>query len=615
MRKSTLLIFTIIFSYLNPAFSQLVSRVDPPNWFSGFEEKEVELLVYSNDPNVNFSIEKSDKKFAKILNQEKAPLNNYYYLRICISKQPEDQLISIVAKNGITSQTIPYSIRPKQQNPKGINQSDAIYMVFPDRFSDGSPANNQVPNYFQNVQRQELKGRRGGDLTGISNHLDYIANQGYTALWLNPIVENNEKIDSYHGYATTDSYIVDPRIGNKQDLDVLTNSMNLHAMKHVWDIVYNHWGDQHLLFKQMPDSAWFHWTPSFMRTSYRAETLMDPYASKSDKNAMSNGWFDTHMPDLNQTNPHLATYLIQNSIWWVETAHIDAFRIDTYSYPDQIFMAKLNKTLKTEYPNLFIFGETWVQGSPIQAWFTQGKYLHQSYNSHLDGTTDFQLYFALSKGLNENFGWEEGFRRIELTLSHDFIYKNPENLVTFLDNHDLARIYSVLNEDLSKWEIAQAMLLTLRGIPCEYYGSEILMTGFCDPDAHVREEFPGGWTDHPTNLFDAKNRSPKQEEAFQFLSALLKYRKSNAWMTQGSLLQFVPEDNTYVYFRVSKAQHKALMCVYSLNEQPVNLKLERFKEILPAGVTGKNILSNQNILLEKEIELPAKSVQLIEFNF
>ncbi|MFM7683335.1 MAG: alpha-amylase family glycosyl hydrolase, partial [Bacteroidota bacterium] len=350
----------------------------------------------------------------------------------------------------------------------------------------------------------------------------------------------------------------------------LTSAIHKLKMKHVWDIVYNHWGDQHKLFKVLPDSNWIHWHSNFTKTNYRAETIMDPYASNFDKNTMSNGWFDNHMPDLNQQDPHLALYLIQNSIWWIESAQIDAFRIDTYSYPDQLFMSKLNQAIKLEYPKLFCFGETWVQGSPIQAWYTQSNRLNTSFNSYLDAVTDFQLFYAITKGLNENFGWEEGLRRIELTLAHDYLYDNPENLVTFLDNHDLPRIYSVLNENLNKWKMAHALLLTTRGIPCIYYGTEILMTGFCNPDAHVREEFPGGWKDHNLNLFNQINLNSNQQIAYNFLQKLMNYRKENTWMSNGELKQFVPQDNTYAYARIDKQGKKALLCLFNLN--PENYK-------------------------------------------
>ena len=488
-------------------------------------------------------------------------------------------------------------------------------MVFPDRFANGDLSNDSVANYFQGAQRNELKGRRGGDLKGIQNHLDYIADLGFTALWINPIVENNEKRDSYHGYTTTDSYLIDPRIGTLEELKSLTSSMKKKEIKHVWDVVYNHWGDQHRLFREMPDSNWFHWFPTYTKTNYRAETMMDPYASEYDKNLMANGWFDNHMPDLNQQDSHLSKYLIQNSIWWIEMGNIDAFRIDTYSYPDQLFISKLNASLKDEYPNLFLFGETWVQGSAVQAWFPEGKKVGQSFDSKLDGVTDFQLYFAMTKGLVEPFGWEEGLRRIELDLAHDHLYANPENLVTFLDNHDLARIYSLLNKDFEKWKMAHAMLLTLRGIPCLYYGTEILMTGFCDPDAHVREEFPGGWPDHKVNAFEKNGRTEIQNEAFDFIQTLLNYRKKNEWLATSRLTQFVPNDNTYAYARKSADGKKALLCVYNLNGNTFDFPMESLKEITLNLNTGKNILTGEAVSWKKTLSIPSKGFTLIDISF
>ena len=363
MKKSSLFLFTTLLFITSIAQNQdarIIDRIDPPNWFSGMENPTVELLIYLNsDAEIQFELEKKSKAFACINHVEKSKLNHYYFVELTIKKQPKNNELSLIASNKRTGtvENFKYQITPKSYHPLGLNQTDAIYLVFPDRFSNGDPNNESFSSYFQKTERNELKGRRGGDLKGIINHLNYIEELGFNALWLNPIVENNEKIDSYHGYATTDSYFIDPRIGNISDLNELTNLMGQKKMKHIWDVVYNHWGDQHKLFLEMPDSAWFHWHPTFTKTNYRAETMMDPYASAFDKSTMANGWFDHHMPDLNQQNPHLAKYLIQNSIWWVETAHIDAFRIDTYSYPDQAFMANLNATLKIEYPNLFNFGE------------------------------------------------------------------------------------------------------------------------------------------------------------------------------------------------------------------------------------------------------------------
>jgi glycosidase len=576
-----------------------------------------ELLFYTLDSeNITISLDQRSQSCAQILSVEKSKLNNYYFVEVSLLNQPKENVIFFqIEKDGQFGMCIqPYYIYPKSAKPQGLSQKDAMYMVFPDRFANGQTENDSIPKYFQGAQRQELKGRRGGDIQGISDHLEYISNLGFTGLWINPLVENNEKRDSYHGYATTDSYLIDPRFGTLNQLQDLTEDMRKMKIKHVWDVVYNHWGDQHQLFREMPDSNWFHWFPTYTKTNYRAETMMDPYASEYDKNLMANGWFDRHMPDLNQQDPHLSTYLIQNSLWWIEMGNIDAFRIDTYSYPDQLFMSKLNAALKNEYPNFFLFGETWVQGSAVQAWFPEGKKVHQNFDSKLDGVTDFQFYYSVTKGLTEPFGWEEGLRRIELNLAHDHLYAHPENLVTFLDNHDLARIYSVFNKDFGKWKMAHAMLLTLRGIPCLYYGTEILMTGFCDPDAHVREEFPGGWSDHKVNAFEKKGRTEIQNEAFDFIQTLLNYRKKNEWLATSKLTQFVPNDNTYAYARKSADGRKTLLCIYNLNEQIFDFPMEFLKEITLNSYTGKNVVSGESVTWKKTLAIPPKGFYLIEIS-
>ncbi len=610
------------FGQNTPFFEQTappsVDRIDPPNWFSGMSNRAVELLFYCKDSNeLSISIHPESEQYASLLKVEKSKLNNYYFVSLKINSQPKDNNIYFIVKAAGSSGSLmlPYCIAPKSAEPKGLSQEDAMYMVFPDRFANGNSKNDSIANYYQGVHRDELKGRRGGDIQGIIQHIDYISDLGFTALWINPIVENNEKRDSYHGYATTDSYLIDPRLGTLEELYKLTSSMRKKEMKHVWDVVYNHWGDQHRLFREMPDSNWFHWFPTYTKTNYRAETMMDPYASAYDKNLMTNGWFDKHMPDLNQQDEHLSKYLIQNSLWWIEMGKIDAFRIDTYSYPDQLFMSKLNAAVKTEYPNFFLFGETWVQGSAVQAWFPEGKKIGQNFDSKLDGVTDFQLYFAMTKGLTEPFGWEEGLRRIELDLAHDHLYSHPENLVTFLDNHDLARIYSLLNKDFEKWKMAHAMLLTLRGIPCIYYGTEILMKGFCDPDAHVREEFPGGWPDQKVNAFEKKGRTEIQNEAFNFLQTLLNYRKKNEWLSTSKLTQFVPNDNTYAYARKSADGKKALLCIYNMNEKAFDFPTESLQEITLNSENGKNILNGESIVLTKTINVPSKGFYLIEISF
>lgn len=379
----------------------IIERVDPPNWWVGMETDTIELLVMGANI-AEYEISTSEK-FIKIAQQETAKNKCYKYVTLVIEKgQTADEIeFSLIKKGNKKPSKFKYPLLNRSGfKPAGLNQADNMYLVFPDRFANGDPSNDNKEGMLEKADRSALKGRHGGDLKGIENHLDFIESMGITAIWYNPILENNQPYESYHGYAATDSYKVDPRLGTNAQFKLLSKKLHDKGIKTVWDVVYNHWGNEHYAFKNLPDSNWVHWFPEFTRTNYRTELLMDPYASERDKKILKDGWFDKHMPDLNQQDPHLAKYLIQNSIWWIEYAEIDAFRIDTYPYPDQKFMSDLNKALKKEYPSLHIFGETWVQGSPVQAWFTKENNLNKEFDSQLDGVTDFQLYFAITKGLN-----------------------------------------------------------------------------------------------------------------------------------------------------------------------------------------------------------------------
>ena len=536
------------------------------------------------------------------------PNPQYLQLRIQIPNTVEDQIVEFTFISGLHRWKLDFPILQRSgYQPKGLNADDMIYMVYPDRFSNHNLENDSVAGYYQGVNRKGRKTRHGGDLAGIDYHLEYIPSTGATALWLNPILENNQPIDSYHGYATTNSYLVDPRIGSNQEFQKLVAKCHRQDLKMVWDVVYNHWGNEHYLFKNCPDSAWFHWFPSFTKTNYRAETLMDPYASDYDKNIMSNGWFDTHMPDLNQSNPDLAQYLIQNSIWWIEFAGLDAFRIDTYAYPDQVFMASLNESIKKEYPQFFLFGETWVQGSPVQAWFTQNQ-CSASLNSHLDGVTDFQTYYAITKGLNEPFGWEEGLRRIELTLSHDVIYDNPMNNVIFLDNHDLNRFFSLVNKDVNKWKLGIGLLMTLRGIPCVYYGTEWMLEGYTNPDDLVRQEFSGGWQGDHKNYFYHYYVSREELDLNEYYNTLAFFRKQ-ANFSKLKFKHFVPEDNLYVYFRYNT--DKSYLCIAN-PEGKKNLSSQRFQEMFNGYNVLNGVIHPTHQSIDDNIELSGEPFEIFE---
>ena len=582
-------------------------QCDPPNWWVGMKMNEITLLVRGE----NFAGVKEIKSSASsitIRSWKIMPNPSYIQLSIQIAESLQEQTVQFTFISGLQRWKLDFPILERSgYQPKGLNGDDMIYMVYPDRFSNHNVLNDSVPGYYQGVNRKGRKTRHGGDLAGIDDHLEYIPSTGATALWLNPILENNQPIDSYHGYATTNSYLVDPRIGSNQEFQKLVAKCHRQELKLVWDVIFNHWGNEHYLFKNIPDSTWFHWFPTFTKTNYRAETLMDPYASEFDKNLMSNGWFDTHMPDLNQSNPDLAQYLIQNSIWWIEYASLDAFRIDTYAYPDQTFLAQLNEAVKKEYPQFFLFGETWVQGSPVQAWFTQNQ-CSASINSHLDGVTDFQLFYAITKGLNEPFGWEEGLRRIELTLSHDVIYDNPFHNVIFLDNHDLNRFYSVINKDVNKWKLGIGLLMTMRGIPCVYYGTEWLFEGYTNPDDLVRQEFSGGWKGDLKNYFTREQLNPQEITMNHYFKTLSLWRK-DAHFNGLKLKQFVPDDNVYVYFRYN--EKKTYLCIAN-PEGKKSISTSRFQEMIAGYSIMKNVIELSTQSLDDQIELNGEPFELYE---
>lgn len=588
-----------------------IERVDPPNWWTDMQHSTIELIFKGK--NIQQYMVSLDAENTTI-KQITLPSNKEYMIvEIEIDDdQQADTLQFVFSAKKKKSFQYPFPILlGKTYSPKGINGNDLIYLIFPDRFANGDTSNDIVPGMNETtLNRADGYARHGGDIQGILHHLDYLQDLGIKSIWVTPLIENNQPKTSYHGYAATDNYKIDPRFGTNELYKKLSEECHKRGIKLIADMVYNHWGNEHYLFKEMPDSSWFHWFPSYTKTSYRAEVLLDPYASQSDKTTMSNGWFDKHMPDLNQQNPHLAKYLIQNSIWWIEYANIDAFRIDTYAYPDQQFMKQLNEAILLEYPDFISFGETWVQGSPVQAYFTGDNNLNDHFSSSLQSVTDFQLYYAITKGLTEPSGWEEGLRRIQMTLAHDVLYKDPFRLVTFLDNHDLSRFYSMVEEDLDKFKMGIALIYTLRGIPCVYYGTEVLMKNYCDPDSKVREDFKGGWTNDIENKFSQEGRTAQENEAFNFMRTLGQWRKTNEWIGQSKLTQFVPFNDTYVYFR--RDDNHTLMCIYNMSKEALSLDLSRFSECIQGKPSGLNIITQQRLAIGDSMVLSPNSVTMIQ---
>jgi len=591
-----------------------VDRIDPPFWWVEMEMSTIELLIKGEELGSITEVTCEEEGLTvKKLDHFSNP--NYISVTLEIGRAVKPGTYTLNLVQDKKKFPLEYTLRPRNVNPDeipGLTSADFIYLIFPDRFSNGDPGNDKVSGMNQTtVERDSSLERHGGDLQGIIDHMDYIRNLGVTALWINPVQENDQPFESYHGYAITDHYLVDPRFGTNELYRDLVKEGEKKKLKTIMDVVYNHWGDQHYLQLDPPDKDWVHQWKEFTKTSYRAPTLLDPYGAESDKELFVNGWFDHHMPDINQQNPHVANYLIQNSIWWIEFSGIHGFRIDTYAYSDIDFMVDLVDAVLVEYPKFGIFGETWVHGAPVQAFFSENRDIHPDHRSNLPGVTDFQLYYAINDALTKKQGWTDGVAKMYYTLAKDYLYTNPTKNVLFLDNHDLSRFSSVIGADIAKYKLGVAWLMTMRGIPMMYYGTEILMQGFADDHGKIREDFPGGFPGDKFNKFDGSSRTRTENEAFNFVKTLANYRRNNEVLQTGKLTQFIPQDGLYVYFRYN--DKKTVMVAMNCSEEENVLEVDRFHERLWAFTSGKDVMSGEKVMLTEDPTLEPFSVMVVEF--
>ena len=596
-----------------PATGVIEERVDPPNWWVGMAERQVELMMHGG--NIGNSQVRIDYPGVSVKDVVTLQNPNYLFVMLDIAPGTQPGEFDIILSKGSTAtRTYAYELRERggtTNRLQGLTTSDFVYLIMPDRFANGDTSNDDVEGMAQRgTDRSKMYFRHGGDLEGIIDKLDYLEELSVTAIWLNPVQTNDEAYESYHGYAVTDHYEIDPRFGTNEDYKRLVDECHKRGIKVVMDIVHNHVGDQHYFIKDLPSEDWIHQFEEFQRTSFRAPVLMDPYKSQRDSIVMVSGWFDDHMPDLNQRNPHVARYFIQNNLWWLEWAGIDAYRIDTYAYPDQAFMSDWGARMQKEYPTVNFFGETWVHGPAVQAQFTQNNNLRDGYNSNMPAVTDFQLYYAINDALNKPMGWTEGVSRIYYTLAQDFLYEDPYRNVVFLDNHDLSRFYSMVGENDAKFRSGLAFLMTMRGIPQLYYGTEILMKNYSDPDGKVRSDFPGGWAEDRVNKFEASGRTAREQAAFEYLKRLAAYRKANPVLHDGDLTQFVPEQGLYVYVRHN--DDKAVMVLMNTESTPRLANMERYREFLPEGITATNIMTGEQLTNLDTVRIEAHSTLLIE---
>ncbi|MBC8490298.1 MAG: glycoside hydrolase family 13 protein [Bacteroidetes bacterium] len=614
MKRQIFLLITFFIAINLFSQEMTVERVEPPFWWTGMTNSNLQLLIYGTD--IYETTPQIDYPGINIKDVVYVQNPNYIFIDLEISKETKPGNFNILFKfNGEVVQSYPYELKERKAGSasrKGFNRSDVIYLLMPDRFANGDPSNDDMPGMLEKANRQNPDGRHGGDIKGIIDHLDYISELGMTALWVNPLVENNNPQYSYHGYAITDFYKIDPRFGSNEDYLKLINECHERDLKVIMDMIFNHCSLYHWFIQDLPMENWVHQFKEFTRTNYRASIIPDQYSSEYDRNKMLSGWFDHHMPDFDQRNELLATYLIQNTIWWIEYAGIDGIRVDTQPYPYKEFISEWSRAIFNEYPNFNIVGEAWLQKEAITAYFQKDAANKDGYNSNIPCITDFPMYFALSSAFNENDSWTEGLASLYYVLAQDFLYADPQNNVIFCDNHDLDRFYSSVGEDLNKWKMGMAFLLTTRGIPMIYYGTEILMTGEANKGhGFIREDFPGGWQGDKKDAFITEGRTSEQNEAYNYLQKLLKWRKDKDVIHYGKLKHFVPEDEVYVYFRYD--EDDCIMVAFNNSGHEMKaLKTGIFKECMQDYNYAVNIISGEIINYLEALTLPPKSTLILE---
>jgi len=615
---SSLLLLFFSFSTLVAQPVQ-IDRVEPENWWIGFEEPEVQLLVHGDD--IQSAIPSVDYPGVTIERVTLVENPNYQFVTLRIDEEAEPGTLQLSFQKDGDATTIPYELKERNSDSnrnQGFDSTDLIYLLMPDRFANGDPENDNVSGMLEGADRSDPNARHGGDIQGVIDNLDYLENLGMTAVWFTPIIENDmpPEYGAYHGYAATDMYRVDRRFGTNEKYLELIDAAHDRGMKVIMDMIHNHVGTEHWFVKDLPTSDWVHDLEEVGTTNYRAGTVMDPYASDFDQNAMVKGWFVVDMPDLDQRNELVATYLIQNTLWWIEYSGIDGIRMDTHPYPYKEYMAEWSRRVLEEFPDFNMVGEAWMSNPPATAYWQTGFPSPDGYESYLPSVTDFPLYDAIAGGLNEEESWDQGIYRLYDILSQDFLFPDPNLNVIFPGNHDLDRIFTVLGEDYGKFKIALSFVLTTRGIPQLYYGDEILMTGG-GPDGLKRKDFPGGWEEDPIDGFTAEGREELAEEtgfpvveSHEFLTRVANWRQDKDVIHNGELTHFLPQDNVYVYFRHN--EEEKVMVVLNANDETQELDLSRFSEMIDGHAEGYDVANDRTVQLGETMKVDGLDAMIIE---
>lgn len=598
--KKSLFCLISLFSFLS-AYSFSVDKIDPPFWWTGMKDTTLQLQVHGNDVrSAEFSVNYPGVTIDSVARLDGSPNWQYIYLNIAPETQPGTLTLNWKEGNESVSKDYQLKARKPQKGAQGFTSADVLYLIMPDRFADGNPENNSVASlkHPARVDRENPNRRHGGDLQGIMNHIDYLDSLGITAVWVNPVLENDIPGGSYHGYATTDYYAIDPRFGSNDEYTQLIDTLHNRGIKMVMDMIFNHSGITHPWIEDLPASDWLNFQDNYHQTNYRLSTVNDPYASDYDKALTTDGWFVYGMPDLNQNNPHLMKYLIQNSIWWIEESQIDGIRMDTYAYADKDRMGEWIEAVNFEYPDFNIVGECWLEDVAGVAKWQSGSPLAADYDTKLQTVMDFPL-MSMSADLApftaDTDPWN-GLNKIYNHLGLDFVYGDPNKVLRFLDNHDTDRVIKTVPDSLDSWKQAITLLLTVPGIPQLYYGTELLMSGTREGgDGNIRKDMPGGFPGDTVSVFTREGRSNLQNEAFDYIAGVNKWRKNNSAAADGKFKHFMPTNGLYLYERNNGED--AFIVVMNGKDSENEVEMARYEEIIPTGQPYRDVLTGETIVL------------------
>ncbi len=593
-------------------------KIYPTHWWAGMKNPKLQLMIHAGeDLSSSVTIGYPGVKVQKVVQPEN---KHYCFVDLNVGATARPGIVNIKIGN----KTLAYELKAKsnkngKSRVQGVTSADFIYLIMPDRFANGDPGNDKFDDLRDKVaDRNNPFARHGGDLKGVEDHLDYLKDLGITSVWMTPVLENDmprmqegsNLMSGYHGYWITNHYKVDKRFGSNGAYQHLVDAAHTKGMKVIQDAVYNHVGSHHHSVLDLPMKDWLNQWPAYQGSNHRDEVFFDPYAAAVDKKVMVGGWFVPHLPDLNLANPFAANYVIQNTIWSTEEFGIDGWRVDTYKYCDEKFLNNINDALLKEFPTLTVFGEAWSNTVTGSAYFAKNN-TNFPFDHNAQGVTDFPFCFAMQAAVNQSFGWTDGANRLYMTLAQDALYKNPMRNCIFLDNHDMDRFYSVAGENLPKFKMGMALLLTERGIPQLYYGTEILMKNFKNPtDAEVRRDLPGGWPGDPENKFTASARTAQENEAFNYVRTLAQFRMNASAIKTGKLMQFLPENGVYVYFRYDNNQ--TVMCVLNTNDNASTIELSRFSERMKNFTKALDVATGTTFNLEPTLTVGPKYLLVME---